>query len=321
MVGRGSAPSASVYADSWGMAVTSPLPVIITFPFSPVLVQLGPVTVRWYGVCYAVAFLIGLWIVGGYAKAQGIPERRLGNLGFWAIVVGLLAARLYYVLQSNFGWYVTHPQHILAFWEGGMAYYGAIFAVPVLIVLYSRRHHLNAWILLDAAALFAAAGQPIGRIGNIVNGEADVLGPRSDLPWAFAYTNPQSMAPRLGVGYQPAGLYELLLGLAILGILLFLRWRIPLQAGALFVIYLLLYAVSQFGIFFLRQNPVTLWGLKQAQLTSLAVIAVTLALMVFRQRTKPHPAIARVRNRPACDSAPATGAQRDHGDRVGEIDP
>ena len=187
------------------MAVHSILPLVIDFPFSPVLFQLGPFAVRWYGVCYAIAFLVGVTVAGRHLRATGIADRQSGDMAFWAIVVGLICARLYYVVQSGLWWYLTHPEHILAVWEGGMAYYGAVFAVPVFLVIYSIRKRIDWWVVLDGAALFAAVGQPIGRIGNIFNGEVDMLGPRSDLPWAFAYTKSAgrwATAPR---GCLPAG--------------------------------------------------------------------------------------------------------------------
>ncbi|HZU18367.1 MAG TPA: prolipoprotein diacylglyceryl transferase [Candidatus Dormibacteraeota bacterium] len=243
--------------------------LVITFPFSPILVRLGPLSIRWYGVCYAVAFLVGLWAAGRHLRARGLREQEYANLAFWCIVLGLVSARLYYDFQSGAGYYLTHPQHLLATWEGGMAYFGAVWTVPIFIFLYTRWKGLDFWVVADAAALFAAVGQPIGRIGNIFNGE--ILGPPSNLPWAFVYTNPNSMAPQLGVAYQPAALYELLIGLCILGVLLAIRRRLRPRAGALLLVYLALYAVSQFGIFFLRDNSITALGLKQAQLSSIAL--------------------------------------------------
>jgi phosphatidylglycerol:prolipoprotein diacylglycerol transferase len=197
--------------------------LVITIPFSPIAFQLGPLSIRWYGVGYVVATAAGLWLAGRHLQARGITSARYSNLAFWAIVIGLVGARLYYVVQNGVGWYLTHPQHLLAVWEGGMAYFGAVFAVPAFVFLYCWRARLPFWVVADAAVLFAAVGQPIGRIGNILNGEGDLLGPPSNLPWAFAYTNPQTMAPAPGIGYQPAAAYELLIGLAILGILLLAR--------------------------------------------------------------------------------------------------
>jgi phosphatidylglycerol:prolipoprotein diacylglycerol transferase len=126
--------------------------------------------------------------------------------------------------------------------------------------------------VLDAGVLFAAVGQPIGRLGNVMNGE--ILGPPSDLPWAIRYTNPASMAPHLGVAYQPANLYEAVGVLLILGVLLYLRRR-GVPPGILGLTYLTLYPVSQLILFYWRtdsETPAILWGLKQAQLTAIVML-------------------------------------------------
>lgn len=244
--------------------------LVITFTLSPLLTQIGPLPIRWYGVGYAVAFLVGLALAGRHLRSRGLSEARYANLAFWSIIVGLVAARLYFDVQNGAWYYLTHPQDILATWQGGMAYFGAVFTIPLFLLIWCWRAGLSFWLLADAAALFAAIGQPIGRVGNIFNG--DILGYPSNLPWAFAYTNPATMAPRLGVAYQPAALYELLVGLCILGTLLAVRRRVRPRNGALFLLYLALYAVTQFGIFFLRANSVTALGLKQAQLSGLALL-------------------------------------------------
>ena len=258
------------------------MPLVITFPFSPIALQFGFITIRWYGVGYAVAFLVGLWLVGRYMRFRDIGEAAWGTLAFWSIVLGLVGARLYYDVQNGFIYYLTHPQDILAVWQGGMAYFGAIFTVPFLVFVWTRVRRLPFWTFADAAALFAAVGQPIGRIGNIING--DIVGYPSNLPWAIRYTHPQSLAPKLGVAYQPAAAYELLLGLVMLTILLLLwRYRRP-QAGALFVLYLPMYAVSQFIVFFWRANSITAFGLKQAQLSAIVLFALSLVVLALWRR-------------------------------------
>ena len=261
------------------------MPLVLDFPFSPVLFHLGPLAVHWYGLGYAVAFLVGISVAGSHLKARGLGEKDYANAAFWAILAGLLGARLYYDVQNGAGYFLTHPQHVLAVWEGGMAYYGAVFAVLAFLFLYSWRRRLSFWLLADGAALFAAAGQPIGRIGNIFNG--DVIGYPSNLPWAIAYTNPATLAPQLGVGYQPAALYELLVGLGILAVLLAVRRRFQPKPGLLILLYLGLYAASQFGIFFLRANSLTAFGLKQAQLTSLVLLALLVPLALLWWRSRP----------------------------------
>ena len=265
--------------------------LVITNPFPPGF-YIGPLQVHWYGVAYAVAFVVGTAVATRHLERRGVPANVSGDIAFWTILFGLVGARLYFVVQSGWWWYLTHPQHILAFWEGGMAFYGAIFTAPVVLLVMARRHHVNFWDLFDAGVLFAAVGQPIGRLGNFMNGE--ILGPPSNLPWAVRYTNPASMAPQLGVAYQPANLYEALATLCILAILLLLRRR-GVAIGVLALAYLVLYPVSQMVVFYWRtdsETPAILWGLKQAQLTSLVVLLVIFPLVYYAWRRTRPPASA-----------------------------
>ena len=266
--------------------------LVITDPLPPGFF-IGPLQVRFYGLAYVVAFIAGTALATRHLERRGVPRNVSGDIAFWAIVFGLIGARLYYVVQSGWYWYLTHPLHIFAVWEGGMAFFGAIFAALIVLVVMARRRHISFWDVLDAGVLFAAIGQPIGRLGNVLNGE--ILGPPSDLPWAIRYTNPASMAPHLGVAYQPANLYEAVGTLLILGVLLYLRRR-GVPPGVIGLTYLVLYPVSQLILFNWRtdsETPVILWGLKQAQLTSVAVL-LTIAPIFFivwwRSRSKPREA-------------------------------
>jgi phosphatidylglycerol:prolipoprotein diacylglycerol transferase len=257
--------------------------LVITDPLPPGF-HIGLLQVRFYGLAYVIAFIVGTAIATRHLERRGVSRNTAGDIAFWAIVFGLIGARLYYVVQSGWYWYLTHPLHIFAFWEGGMAFFGAIFAALIVLIVMARRHHISFWDVLDAGVLFAAAGQPIGRLGNVMNGE--ILGPPSNLPWAIRYTSPESMAPQLGVAYQPANLYEALGTLLILAVLLYLRRR-GVPPGILGLTYLILYPVSQLILFYWRtdyETPAILWGLKQAQLTSLVMLVTIVPAFVFAWR-------------------------------------
>lgn len=256
----------------------SSLLLVITDPYPPFF-HLGPLTIRYYGVAYVLAFFFGLLLARAHLKQHGVSTATTESITFWAILVGLLGARLYYVAQSDPNFYFTHPQHLLAVWEGGMAFFGAIFAVFIVLLIAAWRLRLSFFLLADAAVLFAALGQPIGRLGNIANGE--VLGAPPNLPWAISYTSPDSLAPLLGTPYTPTNLYEALVVLALLFVLLLARSaRFP--TGSLFLIYLVLYPLSQLYLFYYRTDPgtpVIYEGLKQAQLTSLFVLFVVFPIV------------------------------------------
>jgi phosphatidylglycerol:prolipoprotein diacylglycerol transferase len=232
---------------------------------------------------YVVGIAAGLYVALPYAERLGISREKAYEV-FWPVLIAcLVGGRLYYVLQSNFGWYVQHPQDILATWEGGMAFYGAVFLGIPALYLAARRVGASVAYLLDATALFIPVAQSFGRVGNLVNG--DIIGYPSTAPWATQYTNPNNtFVPSHAVAYAPAALYELLFSVGLFVLLWTLRnrFRIP---GTLFALWLTLYSAGQFALFFARANTVVALGLKQAQWTALIVVVLTIpAWLVWRRR-------------------------------------
>jgi phosphatidylglycerol:prolipoprotein diacylglycerol transferase len=269
-----------------------PLFAYIPITIDPVIVTIGPVALRWYGLMYVVGIVLGLWAIRGYTRRKGIHANTVYRLLWWCVVAGLVGGRLYYVVQQpNFvSFYLAQPQHILATWEGGMAFFGAIFLVIPTIFWRSKAERINPLVAIDAGVLFAAAGQIFGRIGNLING--DIVGYPSTLPWATVYQNPHSFfcmnlanpsqCGNVATAVQPAAAYELLANIVLLGLMFFLAFRLR-RPGVLMLVYLFGYVVTQFFIFFVRDNLVVSflglnWGLKQAQWTSLVVFILLLPL-------------------------------------------
>ncbi|PWT79087.1 MAG: prolipoprotein diacylglyceryl transferase [Chloroflexi bacterium] len=281
----------------------------------PIAFSLGPIAVHWYGIMYVVAIGIALWVLLKYTARQGIHEDQVWGVFIWTVIAGLVGGRLYFVIQQpnlvqN---YLLDPQNILAVWNGGMAFYGAIFAGTLTLFLIAPKFGIDRFLAIDCGALFAAIGQIFGRFGNIING--DILGAKASngivsIPgqvcshapciayvpdshiqpvWAVVYLNPHSFATP-GIAYQPAPVYEILLNLVVLAILWPLRYRLPqIRAGYFFALYLALYSLSQFLVFFARSTEPTtpVLGidiLKQAQWTALAgmLLAALIALAVHR---------------------------------------
>ena len=284
------------YLIDWGWLRIGPPYIYINI--DPALARLGALRLNWYGLMYAVAILVGIQFAMGYANRKGITSATVYRIVWWCILTGLLGGRLYFVVQQpNFvSYYLAQPQHILATWEGGMAFYGAIFLVIPTLIWRARREHINPLVLIDAGVLFAAAGQIFGRIGNLING--DIIGYQSTLPWSTVYQNPNSWAclnpSTCNVPVQPAAAYELLTNLVVLGVMLYLARNVR-RPGVLMLFYLFSYTISQFLLFFVRDNIIVNflgldWGLKQAQWTSLIVFIVLLPItyLVFRY-SKPVP--------------------------------
>jgi len=259
--------------------------VLIKIGIDPVLVTIGGLKIHWYGIMIALGLYAGIQVALRDAPRRGINTDQLMNVALLAAVLGILGGRLYYVGQNNPSFYLHHPAQILAVWQGGMAFFGAIFGGGLALVISAWRWRMPLWSLLDIGALGLTIGQAIGRVGNIING--DIVGYRTN-GWGFEYTNPNTFGP-LNTPVQPASLYELLISLALFLVLWNLRTRIHPE-GMLAMIYLVLYSISQFFIFFVRDNVVILGGLKQAQVTSLVVIALMLPVIAYllrKQRLNP----------------------------------
>ncbi len=259
----------------------APIVSVIDINVDPVLFHIGGLAIHWYGVMYVVGISVALWVTLPYVEQRGLPRDRALELFFPIVIAGLIGGRLYYVVQSNLGYFLSHPLKILATWEGGMAFFGAIFGAAAMMVYLAWRRKLSVWLLLDAGAIFAPLGQTFGRIGNIING--DIVGYPSNCPWCLRYVNPHSFPASHQIAYQPAAAYELLISLTIFAVLYWLRFSMP-RSGMLFAAYLLAYSLSQFGIFFVRAEPVVMLGLKQAQLTAIAtgLFAVGLGFWLWR---------------------------------------
>ncbi|MHB8507629.1 MAG: prolipoprotein diacylglyceryl transferase [Candidatus Dormibacteria bacterium] len=258
---------------------------VIDIPFAPVFHVAG-LTLHLYGAAYVGAVVVGILMVRNYATKVGYTPALAANLVAWLILPGLIGGRLYFVLQQpNLAFYTHHPAQIFNFAQGGMAVYGTILADLFVTVAWCYAKRLPVWLAMDGLCLFGTLPHAVGRIGNIING--DILGAPSHLPWATAYTNPATRAPAVGVPYQPAGAYELLASLVIWLIVLAILRR-PHRPGTAMIAWIVAYPTSQFLLFFLRATePVTALGLKQAQLTSLAVLLVVVPPVVLLRRRWP----------------------------------
>jgi phosphatidylglycerol:prolipoprotein diacylglycerol transferase len=242
----------------------------ITIGLDPVAFSLGPVAVHWYGLAYVAAIAFGLWVILRECGHFGLSRDQVWTVATWAVPAGFVGGRLYYLVQNRTEFYLTHPLQAIAVWNGGMAFFGAIFAVPVAVVAVGLVKRWPLLPMLDIAALFALVAQPIGRLGNVVNG--DILGPPTHLPWGFVYSNANSFAPSTTTAYHPAAAYEIVANLLLIAVLFPLRHRFP--RGGLLAAYVAGYCLTQLLVFQWRSQPVVAFGLRQAQVTALVVLGV-----------------------------------------------
>lgn len=283
---------------NWGWLRVGPPYVYINI--NPVILQVGPLSLRWYGFMYVVGIIAGLLAIQGYTKRKGISEELVYRVLWWCIAAGVIGGRLYFVIQQPdlYQGYILQPWHILATWEGGMAFFGAIFLVIATLIWRARVEQVNPLVLVDAGVLFGTVGQIFGRVGNLING--DILGYPSTLPWSTVYQNIHSWACldplTCNVPVQPAAAYEMLTNVVVL-VLLFALARRVVRPGVLTLVYLYCYAITQFLVFFVRDNIYVnflgVTSLKQAQWTSIIVFIalIPISFIVLRLRyARPVPA-------------------------------
>ena len=275
---------------------------VFTSP-GPLLFQLGPFSLRWYGLLIAVAVLLGLMLATRLGRQRGIEPAMIADLLPILVLAAVIGARLYYVV---FEWrqYQLNWLDALAIWRGGIAIHGALLGGSLAVILYCRWRKLAFWNLLDVLVPSVALGQAIGRWGNFFNSEA--FGLPTDLPWKLSIPFANRPVQFLDqTTFHPTFLYESLwnLGVVILLLVLFqrgLKGQLKLPAGALSCVYLLAYSSGRLWIEGLRIDPLCLagappfcdGGLRMAQLVSLVLMAAAgfgLYWLYVRQRALPDP--------------------------------
>ena len=260
----------------------------------PILLYLGPIHLRWYGLLMAAAALLGIWVVQRIARQYQLDRNRLFDLSLIVIIVGFISARLYHVL-NEWAYYHAHPGEILKVWNGGLAIHGAVIGGLIAIILMSRRWKWDAWLVMDVITPALALGQAIGRWGNYFNQE--LFGRPTNLPWGIPIEAPFRPANYSTAAYfHPTFLYE---SLGLLVVFIGLWWLHQLRShrpnlswlsrtGAIALIYLLASSLVRFGVETLRidRTPI-ISGLRLPLLVS-AIIAL-LTIVIFIIRIKPHP--------------------------------
>ena len=251
-----------------------------------VLVQVGPVSLRWYGVVLATAMAAGVWLATRVARRRGLDAFEMLKAAELALLGGLVGARLYYVL---FAWdyYGQDPWRILAIWEGGTALHGGLIGGLLTGGAYAWRRGLPLARYLDAAAPSLALGQAIGRWGDFFNEQA--FGTPTGLPWGLYISPPHRPLPFLqDQFFHPAFLYESVWNLLVFVVLLASRPRLAPAAGALFLCYLGLSSFGRVWVEAIRTDPLMLGSFRVSQLVG--AVGVALALWGVPRLRKRAPA-------------------------------
>lgn len=261
---------------------------MISYPeIDPILLRLGPLQIRWYGLMYVLGFIACYLLVRKQIKEFNYQPLAVHfeNLNIVLIIAMILGGRLGYVLFYNLPYYLEHPLEIPATWSGGMSFHGATIGLIFCSFIFCRIKKLNFWKTADIYVVTAPIGLGLGRIGNFINGE--LFGKTTDLPWGMIF-------PAGGpIARHPSQLYEAFLEGFILFILLWTNRKKPWRAnnwphGSLLALFLVGYGLFRIIIEFFREPDPQL-GLifnlmSMGQLLSSIMIAAGLLLWLWRAK-------------------------------------
>ena len=220
------------------------------------LFTIGPVEVRYYGLMWALGFIISAYIISNIMKREGYPEKTFDSFFWYALLSTVIGSRLGHCLFYAPGYYLTHPIEILYIHQGGMASHGAAIGLLVGLWLFSRKNKIPYIWSLDRISILAAISGALVRIGNFMNSE--IFGRPTTLPWGVEFVLSDEWNKLYkGLPCHPTQLYEALAYLIIFVVFLWLYYRKNLaqrRPGAMFGIFL----IALFGIRFLIEfikNP------------------------------------------------------------------
>jgi phosphatidylglycerol:prolipoprotein diacylglycerol transferase len=263
---------------------------MITIGIDPILFSIGHFHFRWYGLIVMTAIIVGVWLGVREAARKDFKSEDIYDTAIWTILGGLVGARLFHVLDHWSDVFAANPIRALYIWEGGLAIWGAVAGGLIVVAIVARLRGWRLPKLLDAVAPGLVLAQAIGRVACIITGDA--MGKPTNGPFGFAYTNPNAMAPQLGVYYTPMPVYEIFANLGIFALLWQLRKR-NWPDGLLFLVYLSLYSVERFFLGFTSSYQILAFGLTQSQIVALVSLVVAVPLIVRSQRQRRHAATAR----------------------------
>jgi len=262
---------------------------MMTFPnIDPVLLSIGPLHIRWYGLMYVLGFMASYLLVRRQIRLFAYQELEayFENMNLVLILSVVLGGRLGYVLFYNFSYYLHHPLEIPATWTGGMSFHGACIGVLVGGWLYARKTKLDYWKVADIYVVTVPVGLGLGRLGNFINGE--LFGRVTDVPWGMIFPGGGPLAR------HPSQLYEMFLeGVVLFSILWSQKYR-PWQGnsrwphGSMVFLFLICYGSFRFLVETVREPDPQLgflFGmLTMGQLLSSLMIVTGVLFWIVRGR-------------------------------------
>lgn len=255
----------------------------------PVAISIGPIKIYWYGIIIALAMLIGISLATKEAQKLGLEEDTMVDMALWAIPIGFIGARLYYVL-FKWDYYIQNPSEIIAIWNGGIAIYGGLIAGGLAVYWFARRKKMTLTLLLDILAPSVLLAQSIGRWGNFINQEAH--GGAVSRQFLETLYLPEFIIEQMntnGTYYHPTFLYESLWSLLGFILLIILRnQKGLLRRGEVALSYVIWYSFGRFFIEGMRTDSLWIGDIMRvSQMLSLVLFISAIILLVYRRRDYP----------------------------------
>ena len=255
--------------------------------FDPVAFSLGPLSIRWYGLMYLLAFV--QFILLGRARIKRHPGfltvEQLDDLLFYGMLGVILGGRLGQVLFYEPAYFLMHPLEIFAVWQGGMSFHGGFLGVLLAMLLWTRKRQF-AWLdITDFIAPLVPLGLAAGRVGNFINGELWGRITESSLPWAMVFPQAGDLLPR-----HPSQLYHVGLEGIALFLILWFYTRSVRPRGAASGVFLIGYGAFRFITEFFREPDAGIFGqsysISMGQWLSLPMILIGLLLLTMAYRKR-----------------------------------
>lgn len=246
-----------------------------------VALDLGFIQIYWYSIFIFLGVFFASFVILREAKRQHINQDFIINLIFYAVIFGLIGARLYYV-AFNLDYYLKYPLEILEVWNGGLAIHGGILFGLLTVIIYTKKYRAKTLKILDILVVGLILGQAIGRWGNFFNGEA--YGSVVTLEYLQDLGLPQFLIDGMyinGAYHHPAFLYESIWSLFGFFALLIVRRYKYLKNGQLTGVYLIWYSVGRFFIEGMRTDSLMLGSLRIAQIVSIALVIIGILMLIF----------------------------------------
>ncbi|HHW6526329.1 TPA: prolipoprotein diacylglyceryl transferase [Staphylococcus aureus] len=248
----------------------------------PVAFNLGPLSVRWYGIIIAVGILLGYFVAQRALVKAGLHKDTLVDIIFYSALFGFIAARIYFVI-FQWPYYAENPSEIIKIWHGGIAIHGGLIGGFIAGVIVCKVKNLNPFQIGDIVAPSIILAQGIGRWGNFMNHEAHG-GPVSRAFLEQLHL-PNFIIENMyinGQDYHPTFLYESIWDVA--GFIILVNIRKHLKLGETFFLYLTWYSIGRFFIEGLRTDSLMLTSnIRVAQLVSILLILISISLIVYRR--------------------------------------